>query len=73
MSPSFKIAYVPWWNPRPLMQKHDKGFDQIGWVWRQQARLVKNQYHGWIAFADEQTELHLRTCPCCNKPTKETP
>lgn len=70
-APRFKIAYV-WW-PRPLMQKHEKGFDQIGWVWRQKARLVNNMHHGWIAFVEEQTEPLLRTCPCCEQPLEKQP
>ena len=70
--PAFKIAYVPWWRPLPLMRRHEKGFNQVGWVWRQKARLVRNTHHGWIAFADEQTEELLRTCPCCDRPHKET-
>ena len=66
--PLFKIAYVPWWRPVRLAQRHNNGFDFVGWVWRQQARLVNNSHHGWIAFIDDQTPEKLKACPCCERP-----
>jgi hypothetical protein len=69
----FTIAFV-WWPRRLAMWKPDRsGFDFIGWVWWQRARLVNNSHHGWIAFADEQTEEKLRTCPCCGAPKEPKP
>lgn len=62
----YKITYC-WW-PRRLAQKQADGFEFVGWVWLQKARLVKNISHGWIAFLEEQTPEKLRTCPCCEQP-----
>lgn len=76
--PRWKIAYVPWWNPRPLAIRvptrgDSGGFNFVGYVWRQKARLVNNINYGWIAFADEQTDELLQTCPCCKKPLVDKP
>lgn len=64
----YKVTFT-WW-PRPLMKHHTdrEGFDQVGWVWRQKAFLVKNISHGWIAFVDHQTEEKLKSCPMCERP-----
>lgn len=67
-SPNFRVAYVPWWRPVRLAfrQPGEKfAFDFVGWVWRQEAYLVKNLHHGWIAFAHDQTPERMKTCPCC--------
>jgi hypothetical protein len=70
VGPRFKIAYVPWWKPLPLVRRDEGGgFTRIGYVWRQTARIVNNVHEGWIAFADEQTPEKLMICPSCNKPT----
>jgi len=70
MASRFKIAYVLW--PRRLAHRTPEGFDFVGWVWMQRARLVNNLNHGWIAFVDEQTDEKLRTCPSCKKPIEST-
>lgn len=66
---SHKVTFVLW--PRRLAVKEAEGFSFVGWVWWQRARLVKNSYHGWIAFQDQQKEEHLRVCGSCGKPLKE--
>lgn len=73
-SPRFKVAWVPWWRPvRLAARRTDGGFDFIGWVWRQEARMVNNINHGWVAFVEDQTPEKLARCPCCDKPRIETP
>ncbi len=69
VGPRFKVAYVPWWRPLPLVRKDESGgFTRIGWVWRQNARLVNNVHEGWIAFAEQQTPELLAKCASCEKP-----
>lgn len=63
-----KVAYVPWWRPVRLAVKTEDGFDFVGWLWRQQAYLVNNLNHGWIAFLDQQTPENLSRCPHCGQP-----
>lgn len=70
---NFRIAYVPWWRPvRLALRKPGEkfAFDFVGWVWRQEAYLVKNMHHGWIAFAEDQTPERMKTCQCCGAPIK---
>ncbi len=60
------VGHVPWWWPRPLYDMTTK--QQIGWVWRQRAALVRNLHAGWIAFADDQTEQNLKPrCERCGR------
>lgn len=66
--PRVKVEYVPWYRPVRLVLREEGGFRFVGWVWRQKAYLVNNLHHGWIAFADDQDEKHLNTCPSCGKP-----
>jgi hypothetical protein len=41
---------------------------QIGWVWRQRAALVRNLDAGWVAFTDDQTEQNLQPrCEQCGR------
>jgi hypothetical protein len=70
MSP-FRVAYVPWWRPIRLAARHDKGFDFVGWVWRQKAYMVNNLNHGWIAFLEDQTTENMNRCPTCSALPKD--
>lgn len=65
-----KVEWVPWWRPLPLVRmKADRLLEQIGWVWRQRAFLVRNINLGWVAFDHDQTPENLRErCPKCGKP-----
>lgn len=73
LSPRWKIAYVPWWKPLPLVTRDaGGGWTKVGYVWRQKARLVNNLHAGWIAFVDEQTPEKLLTCPSCDNPIDRT-
>jgi len=69
--PSFKVAYVPWWRPIRLVMRNERGFDFIGWAWRQKVYMVNNLNYGWIAFVEDQTENNLTTCHACGKPLAE--
>ena len=66
--PRFKVAYVPWWRPIRLAMRHPKGWDFIGWLWRQDAFMVNNLLHGWIAFVEDQTPEKLAVCASCKRP-----
>lgn len=68
MAARFKIAYTLLPRRLAMWNADRSGFDFVGWVWLQRARLVNNANHGWIAFVDEQTTDKLRTCPSCNQP-----
>jgi hypothetical protein len=68
MSPRFKIAYTLLPRRLAMWNTERTGYDLIGWVWLQRARLVNNQHYGWIAFVHDQTPEKLRTCPCCEQP-----
>lgn len=72
MSPRFKIAYVPWYRPvrlvtRLLNKGDERGFEFVGWVWRQKAYLVNNLNYGWIAFLEDQRPEMLEICPSCKR------
>lgn len=68
-SPNFKITFC--WIPHRLVLRTPERWWFIGWVWLKKARLVKNINHGWIAFAEDQTEELLAVCPSCGNPLAE--
>lgn len=70
-----KVEWVPWWRPLPLVRlKPDRLLEQIGWVWRQRAFLVRNVNLGWVAFEHDQTAENLiERCSECGKPKEPKP
>lgn len=76
MAAMFKVAYVPFWRPVRLAVREKVEFDLtrmrfVGWVWMQQAYMVKNLNHGWVAFLEDQTEDKLKRCPYCKQLTHQ--
>ena len=64
---AFKVVKVPWYRRYPLLVREPEGHRQIGWVSGQQAYMVNNLHHGWVAFVEDQTpdKIDHWFCPNC--------
>lgn len=71
MNSRFKVTFVL--RPRRLaVVDEDDSIRFIVWVWMQRAYIVKNVYHGWIAYVHNQKPEMIEKCPSCNRPFNTT-